>query len=176
MLCARATHCDSFTPSTKPFTSRHNTCAHAYHFIIEKNREYLNWRYCDPRSNIKGRYLIKQIEQDDEILGFIVLEIRNKDDYSEGYVVDLLALPDRMDVARRLLEVSCLFFRDSGINVVHYRVVKNHPYQGLFSEQGFIDVPSKLHLSYKMFYHKEKMQIIENSKPIQIHFNYGDYY
>ena len=81
-----------------------------YHFIIEKNREYLNWRYCDLRSNLKGRYFVKQAEQNGEILGFIVIETRRKEDYSEGYIVDLLALPDRVDVVRKLLLDACLFF------------------------------------------------------------------
>jgi hypothetical protein len=90
--------------------------------------------------------------------------------------VDLLTLPDRTDVARKLLLNACTFFWESDINVIHFRVVKKHPYQALFSEQGFIEVPSKLHLTYKMFYHKEKMQVIKDSKPSQIYFNYGDYY
>jgi GNAT superfamily N-acetyltransferase len=147
-----------------------------YNFIIEKNREYLNWRYCDPRNNLKGRYFVKQAEQDGEILGFIVLETRSKDGYSEGYIVDLLTCPGRMDVARKLVEETCSFFWESEFNAVHYRVVKDHPYQVIFSEQGFIEIPSKLHMTYKMFYDKEKMQVIKDSKPSQIHFNYGDYY
>jgi hypothetical protein len=147
-----------------------------YNFIIEKNREYLNWRYCDPRSNIKGRYFVKQAEEDGEILGFIVLEVREKGGYSEGYVADLLALPDRTDVVRRLVEEATLFFRESDVNVVHYRVVKNHFYQAIFSEQGFIEIPSKIYFTLKFFYNKEKMKIIKNSQPSQIHFNYGDYY
>lgn len=146
-----------------------------YNFIIEKNQRYLNWRYCDPRSTLKGKYLIKQAVQDGEILGFIVLETRSKDDYSEGYVVDLLVLPDRMDVARNLLEEACLFFRESEINVVHYRVIKNHTYQVLFSEQGFIDIPSKMHMTY-MSPDKEKTRLIKDSEPNQIHFNFGDYH
>jgi GNAT superfamily N-acetyltransferase len=162
------------------FDERFNTfwqnTKNGYNFIIEKNWEYLNWRYCDPRSNLKGRYFIKQAEQDGEILGFIVLEVREKDDYSEGYVMDLLALPDRRDVVRRFVEEATMFFRESDINVVHYRVVKNHFYQALFNEQGFIATPSKIYLSLKFFFNKEKMKIIKNSQPSQIHFNYGDYY
>jgi hypothetical protein len=147
-----------------------------YNFIIEKNRDYLNWRYCDPRSSNKGKYFVKQAVKNNEILGFIVLEIGEKDDYSEGYIVDLLALPDRMDVAGKLTAEALLFFRHSDINVVHYRVVKDHPYQALLRENGFIEVPSKLHLTIKFFREKEKIQIIKDSKPSQIHFNYGDYY
>jgi hypothetical protein len=147
----------------------------SYNFIIEKNQRYLNWRYCDPRCSLSGRFLIKQAEQDGEILGFIVLETKNKEDYSEGYIIDLLVLPNRMDVARELLVEACMFFRESDINVIHYRVVKNHPYQILFSEQGFIEVPSKMHMTY-MIQDKEKMRLIKDSKPSQIHFNYGDYH
>jgi hypothetical protein len=138
--------------------------------------EYLNWRYCDPRSNLQGRYFVKKAEQDGENLGFIVLRYREKDDYPEGYIVDLLTLPDKMDAARRLLEEACLFLWELGVNVVHYRVIKNHPFQALFSEQGFIEVPSKLHMTFKMFTDKEKIRVIRDSKPNQIHFNYGDYY
>jgi GNAT superfamily N-acetyltransferase len=147
----------------------------SYNFIIEKNQRYLNWRYCDPRSSLSGRYLIKQAEQDGEILGFIVIETKSKEDYSEGYIVDLLVLPNRMDVARELLMEVCMFFKESDINVIHYRVVKNHPYQTLFSKQGFIEIPSKMHMTY-MIQDKEKMHLIKNSKPSQIHFNYGDYH
>jgi GNAT superfamily N-acetyltransferase len=147
-----------------------------YHFIIEKNQRYLNWRYCDPRSSIKGRFFVKQAVWNGEILGFIVYKIWEKEDYSEGYVMDLLTLRDRADVAWKFLEEACRFFRESGINVVHYRVVKDHPYQELFSEQGFIEVPSELHLGFRMYQDEEKIQVIMDSKPSQIHFNYGDYY
>ena len=119
---------------------------------------------------------MKQAEQGGEILGFIVLETRERDDYSEGYIVDLLALPGRIDVAKKLIAEASQFFKELNFNAVHYRVVKNHPYQPLFRKQGFIEVPSRLHLTIKMFQYKEKMKIIEESKPSQIHFNYGDYY
>jgi GNAT superfamily N-acetyltransferase len=142
-----------------------------YNFIIEKNMEYLNWRYC---SQIR-RYCVKLAEKDEEILGFIVLEIDEKDDYSEGYIVDLMVLPGRMDAAKKLISESLLFFKESDVNAVHYRVVKNHSYQTVFRKQGFIELPSKLQLFIKML-NKDKMQLIKNSKPSQIHFNYGDYY
>jgi ribosomal protein S18 acetylase RimI-like enzyme len=147
-----------------------------YHFIIEKNQRYLNWKYCDPRSSIKGRFMIKKAVANGEILGFIVYKIWEKEDYPEGYIMDLLTLRDRDDVAWKLLEKACKFFRESNINVVHYRVVKDHPYQKLFSEQGFIEVPTELHLGYRIYQDEEKIQIIMDSKPNQIHFNYGDYY
>jgi hypothetical protein len=147
-----------------------------FNFIIEKNWKYLNWRYCDYRSSNKGRYFVKLAEHGEEILGFIVYEIRENEQYSEGYILDLLVLPGRKDVARKLLEDANKFFKELDINAVHYRVVKNHTHQTLFSEQGFIEVPSKLLVTIKTFYKKEKMQVIKDSNPNQVNFNYGDYY
>lgn len=147
-----------------------------YRFIIERTQDFLNWRYCDPRSNMKGRYLVKQAELAGVVLGFIVFEIRSKEDYSEGYIMDLLVLPGRKDAARKLISEVCSFFEEENINVVHYLVVKNHPYQTLFREEGFIEVPSKIRLSLKMFQDEGNIQEIKDSRPSQIHFNYGDYY
>jgi hypothetical protein len=147
-----------------------------YCFIVEKNRDYLNWRYCDPRSNKEGRYFVKQAEQGGVVLGFIVFETRSKGDYSEGYIMDLLAHPRRMDVAWKLLSEASSYFEEEDVNAVHYLVVKNHPYQTLFIEEGFVEITSKIRLSLKMFQDEGKIQVIKDSKPSQIHFNYGDYY
>ena len=73
-----------------------------YNFIIERRKDYLNWRYCDPRA---GAFVIKQAEDTGgSILGYCVLRInRYIQDYPIGYLVDLLTLPDRMDVADKLI-------------------------------------------------------------------------
>jgi hypothetical protein len=42
-------------------------------FIVERRRDYLNWRYLDPSA---GQYVIKQAESDEgRLLGFCVLRI-----------------------------------------------------------------------------------------------------
>jgi len=43
-----------------------------YDFIIERKRDYLNWRYCDTRA---GDFVVKQAEEDGRILGYVVLRI-----------------------------------------------------------------------------------------------------
>ena len=41
-------------------------------FILERGREYLNWRYCDFRA---GEFIVEQAEEDGKILGYIVYNI-----------------------------------------------------------------------------------------------------
>jgi hypothetical protein len=61
-----------------------------YDFIVERHRDYLNWRYCDDRA---GAFVVKQVEEDSEILGYSVLKInKSRIIYPVGYIVDMLAL------------------------------------------------------------------------------------
>ena len=52
-----------------------------YRFIIERTKDYLNWRYCDPRG---GEYIVKTAEEDGRILGYSVLRINS---YQKTYPV-----------------------------------------------------------------------------------------
>ena len=73
-----------------------------FDFIVIKNKEYLNWRYCDPRG---GKYVIKQAVYDDHVLGYSVLRFNERvKDYPIGYIVDLLVLHQRFDVTKALLK------------------------------------------------------------------------
>jgi hypothetical protein len=45
-----------------------------YAFIGERDKAYLNWRYCDPRAE---KFTVYQVEGDGEILGYDVLAINN---------------------------------------------------------------------------------------------------
>lgn len=147
-----------------------------YNFIIEKEQSYLNWRYCDPRGGI---YLIKEAKIGNETLGFVVLEVRGEADYPEGYIVDLLTMPKRLDIAYTLLKNSCEYFDSLGLNAVHFQIVEGHPFQGLASKTGFVELPgtSKLYIGCSIADGCGRDQrILEFSSPNRLYFNYGDYY
>jgi hypothetical protein len=109
----------------------------SYSFIAERSRNYLNWRFCDPRG---GRYIVKQIEDEEGLIGYIVLRINSyKADYPIGYIVDLCTLPDRLDCAEALILDSVNYFDDHGVNLISYWIVKNHPYERLLKRHGFLD-------------------------------------
>ena len=107
-----------------------------FSFMVERSRDYLNWRYCDFRG---GDYVVRQFEEGGRVLGYVVLRVnRFREEYPTGYVVDLLTLPDRPDVAEALVSDAVGYFDGLGVNVVRYWVIKNHPYEKIFKKHGFV--------------------------------------
>jgi len=117
-----------------------------YYYITKKTKDYLNWRYCDGRG---GKYLISIAEDNDRILGYIVTRINLIDrTYPRGYVVDLLTLSDRLDVANALIENAINYFHNNEVNIVMYLSIQKHPYNKLFMKNEFMFTRKK----YKVFY------------------------
>ncbi len=143
-----------------------------YNFIIERGRDYLNWRYMDSRG---GDYLVKIVEVDEKILGYMVLRInRRQADYPVGYLVDLLTLPDKLDVADALVKDAANFFDGNNINMVMCLSVKNHPYQAILKRHGFIVRRERIPLFYREYAEIEELRKLETSPPSRVHFAFGD--
>jgi predicted N-acetyltransferase YhbS len=143
-----------------------------YSFIIERREDYLNWRYCDPRS---GDFIIKQVEGDGQILGYSVLRInRSRSDYSVGFIVDLLTLPHRLDVADALVSDATRFFDSNDINIVNCQVVKNHPHTKVFKRYGFLNSRIDLHLFYLQVGMLDEMNKLKKSSASKVYFSYGE--
>lgn len=107
-----------------------------YDFIVEHTLTYLNWRFCDIRG---GRYDTYQAEENGNILGFIVLGINRLNKDPEGYIMELQTLPKSPDIARKLLQTAADHFKKEKVNVIYANVVKEHPLEQLFYEEGFVD-------------------------------------
>lgn len=149
-----------------------NELAGHYCFIVERNQRYLNWRYCDPRI---GKYVVKIVEDDSKIIGYSVVRINSYvGEYPIGYIVDLLALPGRLDAAYALAADAVRYFDENKINLVNYQVVKDHPYEKIFESLGFLDS----HLMVTLFYIAsdidENIDVMKRCKPEKIYFSYGD--
>jgi len=143
-----------------------------YKFIVERNQDYLNWRYCDPRG---GNYVVKQVEEDGHILGYSVLRInRYRAEYPEGYIVDLLTLPDRLDVASALITDAVHHFDDLEINIVLSTVVKDHPYETLFKRQGFLDSRTEQEIMYRPKQEGSEFDDFRTAPANQLQLQYGD--
>ena len=86
----------------------YNKVKEHFHFLLEKKKEYINWRYGDPRG---GVFTIFQAESSNAVCGYIVLRVnRHVEEYPVGWIVDLLVRPDRVDVAQALVENAIEFF------------------------------------------------------------------
>ena len=147
--------------------------ANHYDFIVERCIDYLNWRYCDLRA---GEYVVNQAEDaENRVLGFCVLRInRGREDYPIGYVVDLLTLPDRLDVADILVAQAVRYFDEHRINIVNALIVRNHPYERVFSRYRFLDSRIKLQIYYNLLDDVDYLKGIEKTPSEKIHFSYGD--
>ncbi len=61
-----------------------------YEIIAVRDQTYLNWRYKKPGNN----YQIIVGEKGDEIVGYIVIDVKKTDGQTVGYIVDFLSLRD----------------------------------------------------------------------------------
>lgn len=143
-----------------------------YSFIHERSRKHLNWRYCDPRG---GDYIVKLIEENGFIVGYIVLRTNTyRENYPIGYIIDLLALPDRLDVADALIDNSIHYFDDLKVNVIRCWVVKNHPYEKLLNRHGLLNKKTKLFVSYLPIQVGSEIDEFKTAQANRIHFQLGD--
>jgi hypothetical protein len=85
--------------------------------IAEKDTAFLSWRY-DPGSP-QHPVTILGVKEGDTLLGYAVLKVTTGG--IDGYVMDLMTLPGRHDVARALLKGVIRFFRESGVHLIRYR-------------------------------------------------------
>jgi hypothetical protein len=116
--------------------------------------------------------------EDDEILGYIVIEIRkNAGNFDMGYILDLLTLPGRLDVADVLMQNACSYFDESNVNAIQFKFILEKSMKNLTSKYGFIDI-SMMSKSAFLWQYKgaeKEFELIRNSPPEKLHFTFGDY-
>jgi GNAT superfamily N-acetyltransferase len=146
----------------------------SHDFIVERRKDYLNWRYCDKRA---GDFAVAQAEDGaGAVPGYAAFRInRFIATYPVGYIVDLLTLPGRLDVADALAEEATRFFDGAGVNIVNAQVVKGHPHEGVLSRYGFLDSQIDINLFYQENADATRMKEIANSPPERIHLTWGDH-
>ena len=142
-----------------------------YHYIVERDRAYLNWRYCDPVND----YSVFIAEENGEVLGFIVLDVVEKQrDYPEGYVLDLITLPGREGVADGLLGSALKLFDVRGVNAVNCLLIADHPIEASLRRGGFVDSMSENNLFYMPIGGNDILTGINSVHCSKIHICYGD--
>jgi hypothetical protein len=146
-----------------------------YNFILQKDKNYLNWRYCDSRG---GKYEILTAIKNNEIIGFMIILVKRIDEASDGYIMELITLPDRIDAANSLLKYAIELFDKSGVNIIHYLLIKNSPIQKISTMNGFIDATftSSLQVIHSFKSYDENYKKFLSSKSSQISFSYGDFF
>jgi hypothetical protein len=145
----------------------------SYDFIVEKSREYLNWRYCDIRG---GDYKVYLAEELSSILGYIVLRINKIDPLHQvGYIMEVLALRDREDVAMELFGKAMKYFQSNNVNAVYFSVISGHPYERIARKHGFLDSRRKPHLAYRDYNKLEEINVFQEASPDRLHYQFGEF-
>jgi hypothetical protein len=111
------------------------------------------------------------------VLGYSLLRInRYRDEYPIGYIVDLLALPERLDVINALIEDAVIYFDNNDINIIKCLGVKNHTHENILSKYGFVNSRRRLDIFYQFYENiTENLKKVEETSEKKIHFIYGDY-
>jgi hypothetical protein len=156
---------NEFTVKTiKKFDERINALMNKvnedYDFIVKRDKNYLNWKYADIRS---GNFVINQIEDREQILGYVVLSINKYlEKYSIGYIVDLITVPNNDQVFGSLIKNAMKYFADNNVNIINFLIVKNHFYEELVKKNGFLYSRKNLDLFYQEF--DEKNDLMKKNK------------
>jgi len=147
--------------------------AEHYGYIAERSRDYLNWRYCDPRA---GGFKVKIATEGSKVLGYGVLKInRFLRDYAVGFIVDLLVLPDQPDVASALVEDAVGYFEENDVNIVNALAIRGHPYEKVLKRHGFLDSGIRFSLFMRGIDKAGLLEVIESCPPSRAFYSWGDH-
>jgi len=143
--------------------------------MVNRSREYLDWRYCDPRA---GGFSVREVRERGSLLGYCVLKInRYRRDYPTGFVLDLLTLPDRLDAADALLTDAIRYFDAEDVNLASACAVRGHPHQRVLARHGFLDSRRELPLYFGRTTRPDETgvaDVVAGLRPSDVHFCYGD--
>jgi hypothetical protein len=141
--------------------------AEPFDLIQLRDRRFLNWRYFDPRT---PNATVWVAEEGGELLGFVAYRTEG----AEGYLIDLLALPGRLDVAHSLAAHAERALRKSGVMVARCWIMRRHPYVPVLHACGFI--PSGYETGFGCYALRMPASELEfMSKPdARIHFTLAD--
>ena len=112
--------------------------SNAQKILTVRDKEYLNWRYCDVPD---ADYTIFLAEKNEEICGYIVLravkvpEVRG---LLLGCIFDILALPDQDDVIHCLISRAIEYFEKEKVDAIGCKMIVDKRFQKVFRKHGFI--------------------------------------
>jgi GNAT superfamily N-acetyltransferase len=137
-----------------------------FDLIVVRTKDYLNWRYADPRA---GRFRIRLAEERGRLLGYSVTTSLRR----HGYIADLLTLPGRADVAESLLCDALAAFRDANLQSGRCWAPHGHPYLSALQRVGFTERRRPRHVTYRAHRNPEQAQVL--SEPdTRVHLMIGD--
>lgn len=144
-----------------------------FSFILERRKDYLNWRYADPRA---GEHIIFAAYGEAKTLGYIVLRInRYIEEYPVGFIVDILTRTRETEIAEKLIGAAVDYFEEREINLVNCLMVKGSLYEKALRENGFLDSRLNIHMFYHPHGVEGEMKALSHTRADRVHFTWGDH-
>lgn len=137
-----------------------------FDLIVVRTKDYLNWRYADPRA---GRFRIRLAESGGRLVGYSVTTSMRR----HGYIADLLTLPGRVDVAESLLHDALAAFREAGLESGRCWAPHGHPYTDALRSAGFIQRKQARHVTYRAYRYPEAARALSGPEA-RVHLMFGD--
>ena len=168
---------DYLIKSTDFFDDRVNTfwnnVKEEFNFIVERNKDILNWRYCDPRGGHFEVFLAEDMY--DQILGYVVLKVRRSySTFPEGYIVDILTLKERKDVLTNLLSFAVEYFDENGVNMSRVWCVEGNRIESLLRMNGFVNSRSGPLIYFRLLDVGDEWVKFMASNSSGVHYHLGD--
>jgi predicted N-acetyltransferase YhbS len=141
-------------------------------FIIDRTREYLNWKYLDPRL---GGFTALKAEKDGVFLGYLIVRVnRYMQDFPVGYIVDMLTLPGHDEAAHALISEAMKVFRVENVNIINYLTVKGNSQEKIFGLNGFLDSRVNINQYYNLMGNSDLEDKILELLPSRTYVAWGD--
>jgi hypothetical protein len=136
--------------------------------IIERSRSHLDWRYCDDRGGAFRKLIARDAAG--AMLGYAVGGVRRE----HGFLVDLLALPGRVDVVSQLIEPLIADFGRVGCVDLRCWLPQRHPYRDALHRAGFLDARELPIITFRPAGADPADLDFLTEPEVRIHFTLGD--
>jgi len=93
-----------------------------YEIIVVRNKQYINWRYLEKPN---AKYIILSAEKNNEIMGYIILRIRNEKNLKFGYIADILGFHDSKMVLHSLILKALAHFKKENVDAIFCWMLNN---------------------------------------------------
>jgi hypothetical protein len=110
------------------------------------------------------------------LLGYCVFRAnRFREEYPVGYVLDLVAVPGRVDVACSLIGEAVRYFDDAGVNVVNVMVMEGAWFIDALRLNGFLNSRVKLNVYLDTFGDADLVRNLVDLEPGRVLVSWGDH-
>jgi hypothetical protein len=140
-----------------------------FEFLVNRNFEYLNWRFNDSRS---GKFTFYVAEQEALLCGYLVLAADHE--RQVAYIADLLTLPGSGAIARSLVGAALASLHPRGLERARCWLPRRHPYAAALLGSGFRPRELPWKLGYRVINAPEAALAFLREPDAAIHFMLSD--